>query len=625
MPGAKPLIRIEPIPSPGAGELMVRRRGVGHPDALCDALAEAVALALARYYLERFGEVLPHAVDQVTLVAGEATPRLGGGTVTAPMQLHLFGHAVQRLHAIRVPLEELVAHAVRRWLRDHLRGLDADRHVRVYCHFRAVIPDPSEQRAGLRARAPVHAEAHAPLRPLETLALCAEQAINSASAKNAVPALGEDVEIVAMQTQGTVELSAWCRFVDAHLRDEQTLADVREAATELLRRAVGGAEASVHVNEGIRGEELTVTGTRAESARGGASGCSQSANGLFAFDAAATGLRIAGSDIARDPSRLYQLCAGLLAESVLGDNEPVTAVRCRLLALPGDDLVEDARVTVELTLPEADLCDARRHAIEAQVRAALRRMPELWRESCGSVLCIDGWPLDRAEPDPLLTGGLYAEARAGMLRAVVAAAQASGAYSGRPVLDADVLAAIEKVPRHLFVPPELRGDAYLDKPVSIGEGQTVSQPFVVALMTDLAGVTRGSRVLEVGTGSGYQSAVLAELGATVHSIERIAALAERARRLLQRLGHTAVRLTAGDGRLGWPEAQPFDAVLVTAASSEVPDALLAQLRPGGRLVMPLADTGEELLTVITRHADGSTSRQPILPVSFVPLLPGIDV
>jgi protein-L-isoaspartate(D-aspartate) O-methyltransferase len=185
-----------------------------------------------------------------------------------------------------------------------------------------------------------------------------------------------------------------------------------------------------------------------------------------------------------------------------------------------------------------------------------------------------------------------------------------------------VLAAIEAVPRHRFVPAELRELAYEDRPLPIGHEVTISQPYMVALMTQLADIQPGERVLEVGTGSGYQAAVLAELGAQVYSIERIEALATQAQNLLLELGYTDVQVRHADGYAGWPEYAPFDAIIVTAAPPSIPTTLTDQLARGGKLVAPVgAELGWQELVVIEKTKDGLRS-QRITDVAFVPMLPG---
>jgi protein-L-isoaspartate(D-aspartate) O-methyltransferase len=187
----------------------------------------------------------------------------------------------------------------------------------------------------------------------------------------------------------------------------------------------------------------------------------------------------------------------------------------------------------------------------------------------------------------------------------------------RGITDKAVLAAMRKVPRHQFVPPEMAPYAYSDRPLPIGFDQTISQPSIVARMTELAAVRKGQRVLEIGTGSGYQAAVLAALGAEVYTIEIVEQLGKRAATDLARLGYGGVKTRIGDGYQGWPEAAPFDAIIVTAAPAQVPEPLKQQLKRGGRLVIPVGDTNQEL-TLITRTDSGFQERK-VLPVMFVPM------
>jgi protein-L-isoaspartate(D-aspartate) O-methyltransferase len=185
----------------------------------------------------------------------------------------------------------------------------------------------------------------------------------------------------------------------------------------------------------------------------------------------------------------------------------------------------------------------------------------------------------------------------------------------RGITDPLVLTAMREVPRHLFVPEALRSHAYEDRALPVGEQQTISQPYIVALMTELARVAPGEKVLEVGTGSGYQAAILAQMGARVHTVEIIATLAHRARRMLDFLGYRNIEYRVGDGYRGWPEAAPFGAILVTAAPDHVPQPLVDQLAVGGRLVIPVGASVQKLM-VITHTADG-TRRDEIIPVRFV--------
>lgn len=185
--------------------------------------------------------------------------------------------------------------------------------------------------------------------------------------------------------------------------------------------------------------------------------------------------------------------------------------------------------------------------------------------------------------------------------------------------DERVLKAMEKVPRHLFVPEALRHKAYLDLPLPIGYGQTISQPSTCALMTQALELRGGEKVLEVGTGSGYQTALLAELTPRVFSIERVPELAQRARRILDALGYGWALIRVGDGSQGWPEEAPFDRILVTAAAPRVPEALVRQLKVGGKLVLPVGEDGGQRLLRVTRHLD-SVRVEDLGPCRFVKLL-----
>ena len=189
----------------------------------------------------------------------------------------------------------------------------------------------------------------------------------------------------------------------------------------------------------------------------------------------------------------------------------------------------------------------------------------------------------------------------------------------RGITDAQVLQAMREVPRHLFVPPEWRHEAYSDRPLPIGDDQTISQPYMVAIMTQSLALQGHEHVLEIGTGSGYQAAVLSRLAAHVSSIEYFADLADSARALLQRLGYTNVEVIVGDGGLGLPAHAPYDGIIVAAAAPHVPQPLLAQLAEGGRLVIPVGSATSQELVIITRRGDDYAQERSV-PCRFVPLL-----
>ncbi|HEV2841379.1 MAG TPA: protein-L-isoaspartate(D-aspartate) O-methyltransferase [Chthoniobacterales bacterium] len=188
---------------------------------------------------------------------------------------------------------------------------------------------------------------------------------------------------------------------------------------------------------------------------------------------------------------------------------------------------------------------------------------------------------------------------------------------GRGITDPRTLRAMASVPREKFVPPELRARAYDDGPLPIGHGQTISQPYIVALMTEQIQPKPGQRVLEIGTGSGYQAAVLSELVAEVYSIEIVRPLAQRAEGLLRELGYKNVHVKAGDGYKGWPEHAPFDAIIVTAAPDHVPQPLIEQLREGGRMIIPVGESRAQNLYLLEKR-NGQVKQTAVIPVKFVP-------
>jgi protein-L-isoaspartate(D-aspartate) O-methyltransferase len=213
----------------------------------------------------------------------------------------------------------------------------------------------------------------------------------------------------------------------------------------------------------------------------------------------------------------------------------------------------------------------------------------------------------------------YEAMRHEMVTVIAAYVQHTGDRLGKVTLDGRVMEAMGKVPRHAFVTHDLAPFAYFDSPLPIGFDKTISQPFMVALMTDLLDVQQGDKVLEVGTGLGYHAAILAELAAAVFSVEIIEELAERAGDTLRHLGYGNVEMRVGDGSKGWHEHAPFDKILVAAAPDLVPPSLILQLKPGGKMVVPAGLPGDQQLMLVEKDADGRPTMQEILPVSFGPL------
>lgn len=219
----------------------------------------------------------------------------------------------------------------------------------------------------------------------------------------------------------------------------------------------------------------------------------------------------------------------------------------------------------------------------------------------------------------------YAASRKAMISEIKADVEMTSRYIGAKELDSRVMWAMGSVPRHEFVPEEIQSYAYENRPLPIGYGQTISQPYIVALMTDLLEPEPGHKVLEIGTGSGYQAAILAELVARVYTIEIVEQLGSRAAKDLASLGFDNVEVRVGDGYYGWESEAPFDSILVAAASSHVPPPLIQQLKPGGRMIIPVGSPFlTQHLVLVLKDLDGAVRTRQILPVRFVPLTGGHD-
>ena len=215
------------------------------------------------------------------------------------------------------------------------------------------------------------------------------------------------------------------------------------------------------------------------------------------------------------------------------------------------------------------------------------------------------------------------KARRRLLEEIEVEARDTKSWTGRERFSERVMTAMAKVPRHEFVLPEDVDYAYINRPRDIGRGQTISQPYIVAVMTDLLDLKEDDRILEIGAGSGYQAAVLAEIAGHVYSVETVEALAESARKRLSRLGYDNVHIRLGDGYEGWPDEAPFDAVIVTAAPEHIPQALIEQLKTHGRMVIPVGRVHEtQILNVGVKKEDGSLKTTRTLPVAFVPMVRG---
>jgi protein-L-isoaspartate(D-aspartate) O-methyltransferase len=244
----------------------------------------------------------------------------------------------------------------------------------------------------------------------------------------------------------------------------------------------------------------------------------------------------------------------------------------------------------------------------------MKAVGTIWRRLSAAMLVVAGMSALARPADT------YEAERMALLREIEQDVRDTAVYLNRRALDERVMSALAAVPRHEFVQPDDRRFAYENRPLPIGHGQTISQPYIVAIMTDLIEPGAGCRALEVGTGSGYQAAILSKLCDEVYTVEIIEALGSQARERLARLGYRNVEVRLGDGYYGWEQHAPFDAIVVTAVASHIPPPLLKQLKPGGRMILPIGTrfTAQELV-LVNKGSDGRVTTRQILPVRFVPL------
>jgi len=337
----------------------------------------------------------------------------------------------------------------------------------------------------------------------------------------------------------------------------------------------------------------------------GEAGRGNRVNGLITPGWPMTLESVAGKNPVTHVGKLYNVSASLIAEAVATLPE-VSEAQCLLVSRIGEPISAPQLASRRVCLVAPAQLDDVRIQLEDIVGAELERIDRLADEFLDGRLGIDRWPLRLA----LAEDPRWAREREDLVRDIAAEMGSISALIGRSRPSPRVVAAMRRVPRHEFVPEYERAGAYRDAPLPIGCGQTISQPFIVALMTDLLEVSAGDRVLEVGTGSGYQAAILAEMAREVYSMELEPTLAAAASERLARLGYRNVTVRQGDGHDGWPERAPFDAIVVTAAAESTPPALLAQLKPGGRMVIPVGPSwGSQELELCRKDAAGTVSRK----------------
>jgi len=394
-----------PLPSERSVEI-VERKGLGHPDSICDAVAEEFSLELSRFYLEQTDRILHHNVDKVLLAAGLSRPRFGGGAVGEPMRILLAGRAAFECDGVTTPVDRIAEHSTRRWLAQHLRALDPKRHVVVSCLVR---PGSSELVALYdehgRERRPLANDTsigvgYAPLSEVERLVLAVERRLTSDEAHRAVPALGEDVKVMAVRHEETVELTIACAMIDRALRDLTDYAKAVEGVAELARKTAAQVTAlpvaiDVNAADDLSSGRvyLTVTGTSAEGGDDGQTGRGNRANGLITPGRPMTIESVAGKNPVTHVGKLYNVVASTTAERLVASLPGVRGAECRLVSRIGQPIDEPQLAEVRLAgiTPERD-AELRRE-VEQIVHDELARLPHLAEEFVRGDLRLDRWPL----------------------------------------------------------------------------------------------------------------------------------------------------------------------------------------------------------------------------------------
>jgi S-adenosylmethionine synthetase len=381
-------------PPPGAApHELAERKGRGHPDSLCDALAENLSIGLSRFYLERFGAILHHNVDKALLLGGASRPAFGGGELIEPIEIILAGRATRRFGGVTIPVDELAVELSRQWLGRHLRNIDPARDLRIVPRIRETSPDlASLFRRGDKARVPLANDTSfgvgfAPLDRLERAVLEVERFLAAPETRAAFPEVGDDVKVLGMRSDARVELTVACAFVGRHVRD---LADyfakkerLRSFAADAARKAVGGEiEVEINAADGRTTDSiyLTVTGLSAEAGDDGQVGRGNRVNGLITPYRPMSLEAAAGKNPVSHTGKLYNLLAGRIARALADDLPGVSEAYCYLLSRIGSPVGDPALADIVLRLEDAGAIEAVRRGAEDIVRSRLALAPELWRE-----------------------------------------------------------------------------------------------------------------------------------------------------------------------------------------------------------------------------------------------------
>lgn len=377
-------------PSPACLPLeIVERKGLGHPDTICDALAENLSRALSRFYLERFGAILHHNVDKALLCGGAARPAFGGGEITEPIDIYLAGRATARFGDVTIPVDEIAVEESRRWLGENLRHLDSVRHVRIHPRIRPTSPDLAALFLRPReAGAPVANDTSigvgfAPLDELERTVLEVERALNSPAIKAAQPEIGEDIKVMGVRNGAAIALTVACALVGRHVSDIDDYRRKKARIRELALAAAGGrAEVELNTADGDSAGSvyLTVTGLSAEAGDDGEVGRGNRVNGLITPYRPMSLEAAAGKNPVTHVGKLYNLLANRIARALVAEVAGVREAYCYLVSRIGRPITEPQLVDLKLRLEDPAALAALRPRAENVVRAELAGVTTLWRE-----------------------------------------------------------------------------------------------------------------------------------------------------------------------------------------------------------------------------------------------------
>lgn len=406
MPWTDNRLHLGLLPGTGTDPIeIVERKGIGHPDTICDGLAEAASLALCRLYHDRIGMILHHNVDKVLLWGGAAEPKFGGGRVTQPFEIFLAGRATRQFKGTELPVEHVIEESCRAWLRNHLASLDADRHVMLHIMLRPTSEDLSDlflrrQRNGIvLANDTSCGVGYAPLTPLEAAVHAVEHDLNGPRVKADHPEIGEDIKVMGVRCGREAHFTVSVAFIDAHIASAEDYVAKKRNVCQLASAAASqafGSRVAVEINTADLSPEslyLTVTRTSAEAGDDGEAGRGNRANGLITPYRPMTMESVAGKNPVNYVGKLYNLAAGLIAENLVTRIPGIAAAECFLVSQIGHPITEPQIIDLRIRPAEGAHVQAFRSSAEEVVAANLLRLSHFADDLLAGRLAFDRWPL----------------------------------------------------------------------------------------------------------------------------------------------------------------------------------------------------------------------------------------